>query len=122
VRLENGKTLVLKAKTTFLNGWKEPLVVRLAGLPEGVFATEVAVPEKGGDFDIPLQAASNAPAATSVAWASIWTKATPPVLLGALYPLRGELRRGVSQSDFARDLWVTVGPPVAAPAAPPAKK
>ena len=122
VRLENGKTLVLKAKATFLNGWKEPLVMRLAGLPEGVFAAEVAVPEKGGDFDITLQAASNAPAATAVAWASIWTKATPPVLLGALYPLRAELRRGVSQSDFARDLWVTVGPPVAAPAAPPAKK
>ena len=122
VRLETGKTLVLKAKATFSNGWKEPLVLRLAGLPEGVFAPEVAVPEKGGDFDITLQAASNAPAATSVAWASIWTKATPPALLGAVYPLRGELRRGASQSDFARDLWVTVGPPLAAPAAPPAKK
>lgn len=122
VRVETGKTLVLKAKATFSNGWKEPLVLRLAGLPEGVFAPEVAVPEKGGDFDITLQAASNASAATAVAWASIWTKATPPALLGAVYPLRGELRRGTSPSDFARDLWVTVGPPLAAPAAPPAKK
>jgi hypothetical protein len=122
VRLETGKTLVLKAKATFLNGWKEPLVLRLAGLPEGVFAPEVAVPEKGGDFDITLHAASNAPAATSSAWASVWTKATPPALRGAAYPLRGELRRGTSQSDFARDLWVTVGPPLAPPAAPPAKK
>ena len=113
---------MLKAKATFSNGWKEPLVLRLAGLPEGVFAPEVAVPEKGGDFDITLHAASNAPAATAVAWAAIWTNATPPALQGAVYPLRGELRRGTSQSDFARDLWVTVGPPLAAPAAPPAKK
>jgi hypothetical protein len=122
VRLETGKTLVLKARATFLNGWKEPLVLRFAGLPEGVFAPEIAVPEKGGEFDIPLQAASNAPTATAAAWASVWTKATPPVLLGVAYPLRGEIRRGLSQSDFARDLWVTVGPPLAAPAAPPAKK
>jgi hypothetical protein len=122
VRLDAGKTLVLKAKATFLNGWKEPLLVRLAGLPEGVFAPEVAVPEKGGDFDITLHAASNAPAATAVAWASVWTKATPPVLVGTVYPLRGELRRGTSESDFARDLWVTVGPPAAMPAAPAPKK
>ena len=122
VRLETGKTLVLKARATFLNGWKEPLVLRFAGLPEGVFAPEIAVPEKGGEFDIPLQAASNAPAATAAAWASVWTKATPPVAMGVAYPLRGEMRRGLSQSDFARDLWVTVGPPLAAPAAPPTKK
>lgn len=122
VRIDAGKTLPLKAKATFSNGWKEPLVVRLAGLPEGVFAPEVAVPEKGGDFEIPLQAAANAPAGTAAAWASVWTKATPPTLLGTAYPLRGELRRGVSPSDFARDLWVTVGPPSAAPATPPAKK
>jgi hypothetical protein len=122
VRIETGKTLVLKAKATFSNGWKEPLVLRLAGLPEGVYAPETAVPEKGGDFDITLQAASNAPAATAAIRASVWTKAAPPVWTGAAYPLRGELRRGASQSDFARDIWVTVGPPSAAPAAAPAKK
>jgi hypothetical protein len=122
VRLEAGKTGVLKAKATFVNGWKEPLALRLAGLPEGVFAPEVSVPEKGGDFDIPLQAASNAPAATAVVWASVWTKGTPPSFLGLAHPLRGELRRGTSQSDFARDLWVTVAAPGSAPATPPAKK
>jgi hypothetical protein len=122
LRIDAGKTVNLKAKATFSNGWKEPLVLRLAGLPEGVFAAEVAVPEKGGDFDIPLQAAANAASATSLVSASVWTKATPPTLLGAAYPLRGELRRGVSQSDFARDLRVTVGPSVAAPATAPAKK
>jgi hypothetical protein len=122
VRIDAGKTLNLKAKATFSNGWKEPLVLRLAGLPEGVFAPEVVVPEKGGDFDIPLQAAANAASATSVVSASVWTKATPPNLFGTAYPLRGELRRGVSQSDFARDIWVTVGPPLAAPATAPPKK
>jgi hypothetical protein len=121
VRLETGKTAVVKAKAAFVNGWKEPLVARVAGLPDGVFAAEVAVPEKGGDFDITLLAAANAPSASSAAWVSVWTKAAPPVLVGTAYPLRGELRRGNSQSDFARDLWVTVGPPSAVPA-PEAKK
>lgn len=120
IRVETGKTAVLKAKATFVNGWKESLVARVAGLPDGVFAAEVAVPEKGGDFDITLLAAANAPASTSAAWVSVWTKATPPVLVGTAYPLRADLRRGNSQSDFARDLWVTVGPPVAVPA--PAEK
>lgn len=121
VRVETGKTAVLKTKATFVNGWKEPLVARVAGLPDGVFAAEVAVPEKGGDFDITLLAAANAPASTSAAWVSVWTKATPPVLVGTAYPLRADLRRGNSQSDFARDVWVTVGPPVAVPT-PAAKK
>ncbi len=121
VRIENGKTSVLKAKATFANGWKEPLVARVTGLPEGVFAAEVPVPEKGGDFDILLQAASNATESTSPALVSLWTKATPPVMTGIAYPLRGDLKRGNSQSDFARDVWVTVGPVPATPPVP-AKK
>lgn len=122
LRIDAGKTLAVKAKATFTNGWKEPLVVRLAGLPEGVFAPEVAVPEKGGDFEISLQAAANAPAATGAASVSVWTKATPPTMLGVAFPLRSELRRGVSQSDFARDLWITVAPPGTPPPPAPAKK
>ena len=121
MRLQNGKTAVLKAKATFTNGWKEPLVARVTGLPEGVFAAEVPVPEKGGDFDIVLQAASNAPESTSPALVSLWTKATPPALTGVAYPLRADLKRGNSQSDFARDVWVTVSPTPAPPPAP-AKK
>ncbi len=121
VRLENGKTAVLKAKATFANGWKEPLVARVTGLPEGVFAAEVPIPEKGGDFDILLQAASNAAESTSPALVSLWTKATPPVMTGIAYPLRADLKRGNSQSDFARDVWVTVGPTPAVPPVP-AKK
>ena len=121
VRVETGKTAVVKAKATLNNGWKEPLLVRVTGLPEGIYASEVAVPEKGGDFDITLQAAANAPSGTSPALISVWTKATPPVFAGAVYPLRAELKRGTSSSDFARELWVTVTLP-GAPPAPAVKK
>ena len=120
VRMDAGKTLALKLKSTFTNNWKEPLMVRVSGLPEGVFAPEVAVPEKGGDFEVTLHSASNAPSATAQASLSIWTKATPPVFVGMAYSLRADLKRGDSASDIARDLWVTVGPPPATP--PPAPK
>jgi len=120
VRVDAGKTLVLKLKSTFTNNWKEPLMVRVSGLPEGVFAPEVVVPEKGGDFEVTLHSASNAPSATAQVSLSVWTKATPPVFVGMTYSLRADLKRGDSASDIARDLWVTVGPPPAIP--PPATK
>lgn len=122
VRIEAGKTLILKAKATFANGWKEPLVARVSGLLEGVFAADVPVPEKGGDFDIPVVAALNASPATAQAKLSAWTKATPPTFTGTFYSLRGETKRGDSNSDFARDLWITVTPAGAPPAAAPEKK
>jgi hypothetical protein len=122
LRVEAGKNLILKAKATFTNGWKEPLVVRLSTIPEGVFAPDVPVPEKGGDFDITIVAALNAPPGTTQVKLSTWTKATPPTFIGASYSLRGEAKRGDSNSDFARDLWITVTPAVAPPAAPPDKK
>jgi len=122
VRVDTGKTLALKLKAAFANDWKEPLVLRVGGLPEGVFAPEVAVPVKGGDFEVTLHSASNAPSATAQASLSVWTKATPPVFVGLAYSLRPNLKRGDSASDSARDLWVTVGPAVAAPPPAPDKK
>jgi hypothetical protein len=116
VRVEAGKTLSLKAKATLSNGWNTPLLLRASGLPEGVYAAEVPVPEKGGEFEIPLLTASNAPIGTAQIYFSAWTKATPPTFVGVAYPLRGELKRGDSISDAARDLWLTV----AAPGTPPA--
>jgi hypothetical protein len=122
VRVEVGKTAVLKAKAVLSGGWKDPLVMRVNGLPEGVSAGDVVVPEKGGEFDVTLQAAANAPLGTSPARASVWTKATPPVYVEMAFPLRGDLRRGHSQSDFAQDFWVSVVAP-GTPAPPdPAKK
>lgn len=121
-RVEMGKTLVIKAKVTLNNGWKEPLVLRVQGLPEGVFAAPVPVPEKGGDVDLTFTCASNAPAGTAPARISAWTQATPPSFLEASYSLRNELKRGDSTSDFARDLWITVTPPGAPPQPAPDKK
>lgn len=122
VRVEAGKTVSLKAKATLSNGWNTPLSLRVGGLPEGVYAAEVPVPEKGGEFEILLTTASNAPVGTTQILFSVWTKAAPPSLVGAAYPLRGELKRGDSLSDMARDVWLTVAAPVTAPATDGDKK
>ena len=111
VRLEFGKTAVIKAKVVVGNGWKEPLVARVQGLPEGVFASEVQVPEKGGEFDVVLSAASNATQGTAPAVVCVWTKASPATVAIAHYPVRGDSMRGSSDTDFGREIWVTVGPP-----------
>lgn len=111
VRVEAGKTLILKAKATVTNGWNTPLLVRVSGLPEGVYAAEVPVPEKGGEFEIPFTTASNAPVGTTQILFSVWTKASPPTFVSTAYPLRGESKRGDSLSDMARDVWLTVVAP-----------
>ena len=122
VRLEYGKTATIKAKVVLANGWKEPLVARIQGLPEGVFAADVPVPEKGGEFDVVLNAAVNATPGTSPAVVSVWTKASPPTVASAQYPVRGDTMRGSSDTDFRREMWVTVGPPGSAAVAEPEKK
>ncbi len=122
VRLEYGKTATFKAKVALANGWKDPLVARIQGLPEGVFAADVPVPEKGGEFDIVLNAAVNATPGTSPAVVSVWTKASPPIVASAQYPVRGDTMRGSSDTDFRREIWVTVGPPGSAAVAEPEKK
>jgi hypothetical protein len=120
--LEYGKTATLKAKVALANGWKEPLVARIQGLPEGVFAGDVPVPEKGGEFDVVLNAAVNATPGTAPAVLSVWTKASPPTVVSAQYPVRGDTMRGSSDTDFRREIWVTVGPPGSAAVAEPEKK
>jgi hypothetical protein len=122
LRVETGKTQVIKTKVVFANGWKEPLVLRVNGLPDGVFAPEVTVPEKGGDVDITLKCASNAPSGTALARIAAWTKTSPPRFVVASYSLRNELKRGDTSSDFAKDIWVTVTPPGAPVPQDPAKK
>jgi hypothetical protein len=108
-----GKSVSQKVKVTLNGGWKEPLVVRVGGLPEGVFAGEVPVPEKGGELEVSLQAADNAEPVTALAHVSVWTKTEPPRWVGGQYLSRGELHRGFSDSDFSRELWVSVVPKVA---------
>jgi hypothetical protein len=122
LRVEVGKTTNLKAKVVLSDGWKEPLVARLHGLPAGVHAAEVAVSDKGGDVDFTLRAAANAPAASSAVRVELWTKADPPSFLSAAYSVRADLRRGHSSSDFATDVWISVVLPGTPPPPAPTKK
>jgi hypothetical protein len=120
LRVEPGKSVILKTKVTLNGGWKEPLVLRVNGLPDGVSAGEVAVPEKGGDVDIKIEAALNAPLSTAPAWVSVWSKGEKPRWIGAAYPVRADAKRGQTATDFGREVWVTAGP--ALPPEPPPKK
>lgn len=120
LRVEPGKSVILKAKVTLSGGWKEPLMLRVNGLPDGVAAAEVAVPEKGGDVDIKIEAAVNAPLSTAAAWVSVWSKGEKPRWMGAAYPVRADAKRGQTATDFGREVWVTAGP--ALPPEPPPKK
>ena len=106
--LERGKTASLKVGIKLLNGFKEALVLRAAGLPPGVHAAEVAVPEKGGDVEIQFQAAANAPGGVQAVTLAAWTRTEPARQYPAEYPLRGENGRGTSLLDRAQAVWLTV--------------
>lgn len=106
--LERGKTASLKVGVKLLNGFKEALVLRAAGLPPGVHAAEVAVPEKGGEVEIKFQAAANAPAGVQAVTLAAWTRTEPARQQPAEYPLRGENGRGTSLLDRAQAVWLTV--------------
>jgi hypothetical protein len=108
ITLEAGKTASLKATVKLLNSFKGPLIARVANLPSGVSAAEVAVPEKGGEVEIKLQAATNAVKSGQALQIEIWTKDAPIVSKPATAPLRGENKRGSSQLDETNQVWLTV--------------
>jgi hypothetical protein len=106
--LEAGKSLSLKATVKRLQGERQPLVVRVSHLPPGVLATEKEVPEKGGEVELTLTAASNAPASGQTIGVEVWTKQAPLLFRSAIAPLRGENQRGISALDHSDRLWLTV--------------
>lgn len=109
VTLAPGKTLSAKLTVKPLNGFKAPLIARVSGLPIGVQAADVPVPEKGGDIDIKLQAASNAPRSTQPITFQVWTTQEPLIQVTAGYPLRiTDEIRGTSLLDRASWLWLEV--------------
>lgn len=108
ILLAAGKAVSLKATIKPLNGFKEPLVARVANLPAGVHAAEVAVPEKGGEVEIKLLAAANAPAGSQAIQIGVWTKAEAANVKFAKAPLRGENKRGSSLLDDTSLIWLTV--------------
>lgn len=108
--LEPGKTANLKVSVKMRGGFKEPLVVRASNLPLGVHAPDAAVPEKGGDLELKLQAAANAPAGGQAIMVSVWTLSEPGRQQPATIDLRGETRRGTSLLDTTGHIWVQVKP------------
>ncbi|HYF34502.1 MAG TPA: PPC domain-containing protein, partial [Prosthecobacter sp.] len=106
ITLEPGKTANLKASIKLAGNYKEPLICRLASLPPGVHAAEVPVPAKGGDVELKLEAAADAPESQGAIQVTVWTKDNRIRI--ATYPLRGENLRGTSLLDHAQPLWLTV--------------
>ncbi|RBP39114.1 hypothetical protein DES53_110138 [Roseimicrobium gellanilyticum] len=106
--LTAGKTVSLKAKFNFRNGFKGPLAVRMGNLPTGVFCPETPVPEKGGEVELKIQAAANASAASQPVNVTIWDKSDPPKFQRVEGPLRGETLRGTSLRDSGPTIWLTV--------------
>lgn len=108
VTMERGKSLSVKLTVKMLNGFKEPLIARASGLPVGVHAADVAVPEKGGEVELKLVAASNALPATAPITFHVWTTKEPASQVTADYPLRSEDVRGTTLRDWASWVWLTV--------------
>ena len=108
VVIERGKSLSVKLNIKMLNGFKEPLIARAFGLPAGVHAADVAVPEKGGDVELKLVAASNVETVTAPITFQVWTTKVPASQITADYPLRSEDVRGTTLRDRAPWFWLTV--------------
>lgn len=108
LHLELGKTLKIKLNVRLLDGFKESLVARVSGLPAGVHAADAPVPAKGGDVEITLQAAANAPETTLPVTFQVWTTGEAPRQITADYPLRSADVRGTSLRDRASWLWLQV--------------
>ena len=107
LKVVRGKKLEFKVNVKLLDGWKEPLVARVTGLPATLPVKEVPVPTKGGDVTVVIEPPAEAVPGTqpfSVVVATADGKRTQT----ATFDLRGENRRGTSQSDRDETLWLTV--------------
>ena len=119
--IEAGKSLEVTATVKRLNGFAGELVASIHGLPAGVFAETVSVPEKKADVTVKLQAAANAVLSNGPIQLVLSTKGkdnAPMISHTALLDLRGDVRRGTSLLDNTDAIWLTVLP--AAPSPPKA--
>ena len=117
LKVATGKKIELKVNVKLLDDWKEPLVVRLSGLPKPslISKAEIPVPAKGGDVTFAIEPMAEFPAGTHP-FSLVVCKPDGKEARLATYDLRGENRRGSSQSDRDETLWLTVtstfvGPP-----------
>ncbi|MES2594449.1 MAG: PPC domain-containing protein [Verrucomicrobiota bacterium] len=106
--IEAGKAVSVKASVKPVKGSKDAYVLRISNLPTGVFADAIEVPEKGGEVELKLQAATNALPANQPLRIELWTKASPFTIKPATGPLRGESKRGTSLLDETSQVWLTV--------------
>ncbi|GEP42566.1 PPC domain-containing protein [Brevifollis gellanilyticus] len=106
--IEAGKTVSVKAIVKPAKGSKDAYILRVSNLPAGVSADAVEVPEKGGEVELKLQAATNAPPANQPLRIELWTKAAPFTSKPAKGALRGESQRGTSLLDESDEVWLTV--------------
>lgn len=108
LKVVRGKKLEVKADVKLLDGWKEPLLVRLHGLPSGIRAAEVRVPEKGGSVTLTIVPAADTPPGSHPFTVHTTGIAEPVTSQTASFDLRGANRRGTSLSDRSQTLWLTV--------------
>lgn len=120
--LEPGKTNDLKVRVTRQRGFSAKLTLTATGLPEGVSAGVVEVPDKGGEVTLPV-AASDGAAPFRGPIRVVATEAES----GAVHPAVAQLVsttmvNGVPNGyhtlviDSTEDIWLTVLPPAAQPA------
>jgi hypothetical protein len=109
IALEAGKTASVKVNVKLSGEFKEPPTLRISGLPLGVHAAEAAVPAKGGDVELKLEAAANASGHSGPIAVAAWYKdnGASHVKPGT-HSLRGESLRGTSLLDQSPTLWLTV--------------
>lgn len=119
--LEPGKTNDLKVRVTRLHGFSAKLTLTASGLPEGVSASAVDVPDKGGEVSLPVVASADAaPFGGPIRVVATETES------GVTHPAVAELVsttivNGVPNGyhtlviESTEDLWLTVLPPAAEP-------
>lgn len=106
--LEAGKSITVKLNVKRSKDHKQPLVLRVEGLPEDVHAEEAEVPEKGGDVEIELTAAADAVSSNQPVAFMVVGKEDGGEVHIATAKLRGDLARGTSILDETSRLWLTV--------------
>jgi hypothetical protein len=109
-RVAPGKTVSIKLNVSRTGGYAGGLVAVATGLPAGVTATAVEVPEKGGDVTLSLTAAADAkPAAGPLRIMLLGTDPKSPAAFTASCTLKKEAGQEMIERTDA--LWLTVPAP-----------
>ncbi len=121
--VENGKTNEIKVTVTRVEGFKEKLALSVKGLPEGVTARPVVVPDKSGEVKLELVATADAQAASGPLEILISApEVRPPLSRAATFSLRGTETRGDRLINDGHVAWLTVANKPAPPPVPKKKK